>query len=62
VVAAERLRKLGRLPVPDRLGDVLDRDRAVGQELGRPRHPDVPEVVPEGGSAGLGECPLELAP
>ena len=61
MVAPEDLGELGRLAVADRRGHVLDRKRAVEQELGGARHPDALELAAEAGAAGLGERALELA-
>jgi hypothetical protein len=54
-MAAENLRELGRLPVPDGARDSLDRERAREQELGRPAHARSLELAAEGGAAHLGE-------
>src|SRR3954471_24421136 len=62
VVAPERLRELGGLPVADGVGDVAHRQRALAQELERAAHADLGHVRAEAGVAYLGEGALELAP
>jgi hypothetical protein len=55
-MAAENLRELGRLPVPDGARDSLDRERAREQELGRPAHARSLELPAAGGDL-VGHAP-----
>ena len=61
VVAAEGLRELRRLAVPDRPGNRADRQRVVAQELGGAGHAHALQLPPEA-RAALAEDALELAP
>src|SRR5690242_17148255 len=60
MVAPERLRELCRLAVPNAVGHLPHRHRALPQELECPLHPHLREVGAEGRAADLGKRPLEL--
>src|SRR3954465_5733363 len=61
VVAPERLRELGRLPVADAVCDVPDGQLAFAQQLERAPHPHLRDVRAEASPRDLGEGALELA-
>ena len=61
-MAAERLGELRGLAVADPVGDLADRQAAVGEQLGGALHAHAGQVLAERGVADLGVGALELAP
>jgi hypothetical protein len=61
-MAAERLRELGRLAVPDALGDAAHRERRRAEQARGLVHADGMQVAAKRRLAALLEHPLQLTP